>query len=324
MKKFWNVSKPTNEIYIYGEIVSDPENYAEITATGFAFDLNCFNGEPITVRINSRGGEIFPALAMYNLLKNYEGEVTVIIDGICASAATLVACAGKKIYMAKNAMYMTHLPKVSLDADFTEKDLCGINEVLGKLKNIILEIYAQKMNKKFDEVALLLESEVWYTAEEAKKLGFVDELIEEPPLQVTDIKNSIYNSLMAKEETRLSNENLLTQIKNLLNRKKDKTDSDEIRNAEIFRLKGLNNKRGTNPVINAIIDAAIKKGTSIEDIQEYLDAVAKVNYRDIASQEILNLIEDNLTSGGAEVGGNFPLTVQNQSDLVVKYANGGK
>ena len=87
---FWNKISDS-EIYIYGDIVAEKFFDAEVTAKQFADDLKSC-GENVTLRINSNGGDCFTALAISNLIKQSDKNITVSIDGICASAATLIAC----------------------------------------------------------------------------------------------------------------------------------------------------------------------------------------------------------------------------------------
>ena len=95
---FWKFVNSTNsaDIYIYGEISSQKWDDSDVTAKDFVEDLNKAKNKNVTVHINSSGGDVFQALAIYNSLKNYEGQVTISVEGVCASAATIIACAGQR------------------------------------------------------------------------------------------------------------------------------------------------------------------------------------------------------------------------------------
>ena len=96
-KKFWNVKNEDDkaELILYGEISSESWYGDEITPKQFAEDLKSLNDKDLTVRLNSPGGDVFAAHAIYNLLKAYKGSVDVVIDGLAASAATIIMCAGR-------------------------------------------------------------------------------------------------------------------------------------------------------------------------------------------------------------------------------------
>ena len=331
--KFWDANLEKNEIYIYGDIVSEQWFNEEVTARAFAEDLNSFSGE-INIHINSNGGDIFAAMAIGNLISQYPDTVNVYIDGICASAATLIACSADYVYMAKNALLMTHAPEVGLNDFFSGKELEKVLESLKKIEQSILETYSARLKLTAEKSAALLSEEMWYTAEEAKAAGFIDEITEEIPLQVDDAKKIIFMNSMkiknyknAREKIRMDKQNLLQQIKNLLNKGSASRGADQnIRDQEMLRIRNLNALRGENAAVNAIIDTAIKKGSSIEDIQDYVEAVKDISVTDKTAKEILNLIEDNLKSGASGVN-NFSLAekeAKTQIDLIAKYANGGK
>lgn len=129
----------------------------------------------IDVRINSDGGDVFEAIAMYNFLKAQKARVNVYIDGIAASAASIVACAGK-IFMPSNSMMMIHNPIGSVYGE--AEDMRETADVLDKIRDSIAGIYAAKTGKNLDEITLLMKAETWLTADEAYNFGLADKIIE--------------------------------------------------------------------------------------------------------------------------------------------------
>lgn len=140
----------------------------------------------ITVRINSSGGDIFSALSCYNLLK---GKCNVEILGLAASAATIIAMAGKKISAASNSLFMIHSPKAMLVDYYDKQSLDKLSNTLAKTEESILAAYRTRV-ENFQMPA----DDLWLTAAEAKSLGFVDEIQGEVPV-VMDAGNLFINSI---------------------------------------------------------------------------------------------------------------------------------
>ena len=147
-KKFWEIkNKATDEkaeLLLYGEISDATWWGDEVTPRQFADDLSTCNGKDLVVRINSPGGDVFAAQAIYNLLKSYAGDVTVHIDGICASAATVVACAGNRVIMPDNALYMIHNPHAVLIDAYDAVGLSKLESELHAVKKTITNVYQKK------------------------------------------------------------------------------------------------------------------------------------------------------------------------------------
>ena len=139
--------------------------------------LDLFNSLPddeITVKLNSYGGDIGTALAIYKRLHEREG-VTVEVEGIAASAATLIACAGK-CRMAANALYMIHSPMIELYGNYNRSAMETDIEALLAIESQMLKIYAEKTWLDEKTLEEMMISETWLTANEAKSKGFVDEI----------------------------------------------------------------------------------------------------------------------------------------------------
>ncbi len=160
------------EVAIYDEIGAHG-----VSAKGFLAELGALpDGTPVDLRLNSPGGSVFDAVAIYNALKRHAGTVTVWIDGIAASAASYVAMAGDEIVMPENAFLMIHDP--SGLAMGTAGDMRAMAEALDKIAGSLVRGYAAKSGKSDDEIAALMAAETWFDAADAVAAGFADRLAE--------------------------------------------------------------------------------------------------------------------------------------------------
>ena len=321
---FWNKTSDS-EIYIYGDIVDTEFNFATFEATNvakkFAEDLNAC-GENVTIHINSNGGDCFTALAISNLISQSKKNITASIDGICASAATLISSACKKVCMAENALMMVHLPMTLLCDFYNAIELAKIESSLNKVRDAILTTYENKTGQDILFLTKLMNAETFMTAEEAQELHFVDEITGAVDVEVDDAnKILVFNSLnlkknyytKAKEKLHMDNKSLLDKIKNLLKGETEEKISEtkpetaenienRIRAEEIQRIKNLNAERCGIEAVNALIDIAIAEGKTVSDIENYISAIKKLPPpENKVRDEILKLIEDNLNSGAENV-----------------------
>ena len=160
------------EVLIYDEIGA----YG-VSAKGFLAELGALPGDAaIDLRLNSPGGSVFDAVAIFNALKRHTGEVTVWIDGIAASAASYVAMAGDTIVMPENAFLMIHDPSGLVMG--TAEDMRSTAEALDKVKGSLIQGYTGKSGKSDDEIAALMAAETWLDAKDALELGFIDRIAE--------------------------------------------------------------------------------------------------------------------------------------------------
>ena len=157
------------EIAIYDEI-----GFWGTTARDFMEQLKPLAEAPaIIVRINSPGGDAFDGLTIHNALARFKGEVRVHVDGLAASAASVIAMAGSTITMAENAMMMIHEPWGIVIG--TADDMAAMGEALGKLNSAIVTTYCRRSDMDPEECAALLKAETWLTADEAIAHGLADE-----------------------------------------------------------------------------------------------------------------------------------------------------
>lgn len=180
MKKFWEVRNEVNsnsEILLYGPIAGEKSWWDDkVTPKDFEADLESLGNKPVTVRVNSPGGDVFAAHAIFNMLKHYKGSVTVVIDGLAASAATIIAMAGDKIVMPSNSLMMIHNPAIGLYDYYSASDLQSVMDALGKIKDSIIAAYRTKCKCTAEEITAMMDAETWLNAEECLEKGFCDKI----------------------------------------------------------------------------------------------------------------------------------------------------
>jgi len=186
VNKFWqikNISDDEAEIVLYGEIYSDGGLWLDeegniTTPRQFYDDLKALGDvKKLTVRINSIGGDIFAAQAIYTQLKSHKAKVVAIIDGIAASAASVVAMAGDVVKMPNNALMMIHNPAMGMLGYFTADEMKKYAKQLEVVKEGIIHAYAGKTGLDAERISRMMDKETWMTGKEAKELGFVDEIL---------------------------------------------------------------------------------------------------------------------------------------------------
>ena len=180
MNNFWNVVRAAAnkaELLIYGEISSFSFWGDEVTPKEVNEMLNAIgdNVSELTVRINSPGGDVFAGVAIHSMLKRHSANVTVYVDGLAASIASIIALAGNKIVMPKGSLLMIHRPMGSARMSRSE-GLRQRADLLDKIENEMIDLYASKSGMTAEQLKPLLEAETWYTADEAKNAGFIDEV----------------------------------------------------------------------------------------------------------------------------------------------------
>lgn len=163
------------EIYIYDEI-----GYWGVTARQFVNDLKALGDVThINLHINSPGGDVFDGIAIFNALKHHGAAITVHIDGLAASMASVIAMVGNPVIMPENTMMMIHKPWGFAGGD--ANDMRDYAELLDKVESVLIPAYAAKTGKSSDEIAAMLEDETWMDGSECVELGFADQVT--PSLQ---------------------------------------------------------------------------------------------------------------------------------------------
>ena len=178
------------EIYIYDEI-----GFWGITAKDFIDALKALGEvETIDLFINSPGGDVFAGTAIYNALKRHDARVTVYVDGLAASAASLVAMAGDEVVMPENSMMMVHNPSGLVIG--TAEDMEKMADTLGKIKSGLVAAYVARSGLSDEEVEEIMSAETWLTAADAVELGFADR-VEGPVMAVANFDLSRFKNVPA-------------------------------------------------------------------------------------------------------------------------------
>lgn len=178
MRKFWNWVRNTDggerTLYLNGPIAEETWWGDEVTPQLFKEDLMAGSGD-ITVSINSPGGDVFAAAQIYNMLMEYKGNVTVKIDAIAASAASVIAMAGGEVHMSPVSMLMIHNPATVSIGDSDE--MLRAKALLDEVKESILNAYELKTDLPRDKLADMMTAETWMNAKMAVELGFADTIM---------------------------------------------------------------------------------------------------------------------------------------------------
>ena len=180
MNKFWNWTVTNNDekteriLTLSGVIAEESWFDDEVTPKIFRDELMSGEGD-ITVWINSPGGDCIAAAQIYNMLLEYKGNVTIKIDGIAASAESVVAMAGNKVIMSPVSMLMIHNPMTMAAGDTTE--MKKAISMLTEVKESIINAYELKTGMSRDKIAKLMDAETWMDANKAVELGFADEIL---------------------------------------------------------------------------------------------------------------------------------------------------
>ena len=177
MRHFWNwVKNDDNTRTLYLEGVIAEESWFKDDVTPAMFKEELFSGSgPITLHINSPGGDCIAASQIYTMLMDYPHDVTVQIDGMAASAASVIAMAGTHVRMSPTSMIMVHNPFTAAMGD--SEEMRKAIQLLDEVKESIINAYQIKTGLSRAKLSHLMDSETWMNAKKAKELGFCDEIL---------------------------------------------------------------------------------------------------------------------------------------------------
>lgn len=316
-----------SDIYLYGDIVRTMERFEDTSAAGLIYDLNGVEGD-VTLHVNSAGGDVFAALAIYNALKNYSGNVTVSIDGLAASAASLIAMGGSRVTMASNALMMIHLPSAELIGYFDTQDLSKLQAQLSAVEQSLVAVYSTRISEA--DARRMMQAETWLSAQEALDLGLIDEITDEVPLAIDDKHKFLFVNKLAVSTKNFDADKLrrAMEVKTMDEQKI----IAQVRQQELSRIRDLQALRCDNAAVNAIVDVALSDGRTVAEVQNYIDAVKKIPAPEPApavndvADKIVAVIRDQLTSGAENVPSQPAPTPEDvrkeQGDRIVNIANG--
>jgi len=206
----WVYAETTGDrtLFLNGPIAEETWYGDEVTPKLFKDELLSGSG-PVTVYINSPGGDVFAAAQIYNALMEYSGPVTVKIDGVAASAASVIAMAGGEVHMSPVSMLMVHNPATLAWGDAEE--MLRAKALLDEVKESIINSYELKTGLSRAKLSHLMDNETWMNANKAVELGFADKIMftgEEEPINGTPGNNTspgmmfsrvaVTNSLLGK------------------------------------------------------------------------------------------------------------------------------
>ncbi|RPF48252.1 ATP-dependent Clp protease protease subunit [Hydrogenoanaerobacterium saccharovorans] len=321
-KHFWSfrnsAEKNTSpELILYGDIASETWWGDEVTPKQFTEELTALgNVDEIVVRINSGGGDVFAANAIYTRLKDNPAKITVKIDGWAASAATIVAMAGDTIEIPGNGVFMVHDPKMGVLGYFSESEFVKLSEELKVIKQSIVNGYALKTGKDEAEIAAIMATETWYDGKQAVDAGFCDKLMFEEietaientsklivnsvPLDISrfpDMPISLINRIATHTQSSFLNTSTQNQTKE---ERENMTENKDI--------KTVNDLKAVYPELTKQVadNAALAERTRIKDIEEMaLDGfdsivnVAKFEKPVAAADVAMQIVAEQKKQGGS-------------------------
>jgi ATP-dependent Clp protease protease subunit len=219
-RKFWNWARDEDSdartLYLDGTIAEESWFDDDVTPKAFKADLNAGEGD-IVIWINSPGGDCIAASQIYSMLMDYKGKVTVKIDGIAASAASVIAMAGTEVLMAPTALMMVHNPLTIAigDSEEMQKAIAMLDEV----KESIINAYEIKTGQSRAKLSHLMDAETWLNANKAIELGFADGILEDEKkrIQPDDVtyafsRRAVTNSLLNKVKPKIPKQNKGTPV----------------------------------------------------------------------------------------------------------------
>ena len=286
-------------------------------------------GQDVEVHISSIGGSAFEAIGMYDALKKYPGNVTTFIDSLAASAASIIAMAGRKVVMSKYAMLMIHKPMVGSggNADQPQSDINMLDIVQSRLAGI----YMDKTGLDEATVNELINATTWMTADQAKDLGFIDEIEDYSGSEVTNLASMI---TFAGHAAPAVYKRVLNKLQIAQNEMKD-TDKELIQKTTSVLdrvmnfFKSVTNKTVTNKgAINHIGPVAVgtkvtnEAGEDMEDGDYEVDNAGKKVKMTVKNSVVTNMEDEEVTNAAdteeekevANVLNSFNLKVTNKAE----------
>jgi ATP-dependent Clp protease protease subunit len=213
-------------LFLNGTIAEESWFDDDVTPELFREELNSGSGD-ITVWINSPGGDCVAAAQIYNMLMDYKGNVTVKIDGIAASAASVIAMAGTTVLMAPTALMMIHNPATMAFGDHNEMQKAI--EMLSEVKESIINAYELKTGLSRAKLDHIMEDETWMNAKKAIELNFADGMLEDEKSEALDISAYAFSSKQVENA-------LLNKLTEKVQAKEDKKPEPEVTGRSVDEL----------------------------------------------------------------------------------------
>ena len=269
-KKFWNwkshktLNQANEEVAervleLHGTIAEESWFDDDVTPQLFKDELNSGSGD-ITVWINSPGGDCVAAAQIYNMLTQYKGNVTVKIDGIAASAASVIAMAGNIVLMSPVSMMMIHNPATVAFGDHAEMQKAI--DMLAEVKESIINAYVIKTGLSRSKLSHLMDAETWMDANKAVELGFADDIITRAKTKPNTDSEEDDDDESTEEKEKKTSDSMLFSRKAVNNALMNKLEKHYVQSKETVTKQ-------------AEISAPANKGTPAKDIKERLDFIKK-------------------------------------------------
>ena len=301
--KFWNFTEVTGEegeeeaeLILCGDIASQ-ESWWRDTITPGIFDreLKALGDvKKITVRINSGGGDVFAANAIYARLKDHKAHIVVKVDGWAASAATIIVMAGDETYITRNGVFMIHDPKSFMCGYYGAQDCVKMSNTLETIKQAIINGYADKTGRKQEEISQLMSDETWWTGEDAVNNGFIDKLSFLNESEEEESENVIDAGLYVVNKVTMNSsfKNMPDNIKGLFkvvnstpainNKTPIKNKESEEKKEMAVEIKNVNDLTNAYPdLVKEIVNTAI---TGERNRIKAIDEVTLEGYEDLATE----------------------------------------
>ncbi len=207
MKKFWQIKNQSNEevdLLIY-DAIGEGNNPKEL-----ALAINNIKAPVLNIRINSGGGDLFAGQAIYNIIKGFNGLKRVYIDGIAASAASIIAMAGGEIIIPSNTLLMIHNAQALSYGD--SQHFNKLANDLNKMNSTLVAVYQQKTGLEANKIQEMLDNETWLSANEALELGFVTQVVDAMDIVAKVTSNKFFLNGIFVETNNIKNKSRLQQF----------------------------------------------------------------------------------------------------------------
>ena len=211
-------SDSSSRLTIYGDI--GDYWWDSTSAKDVEEALKSISSDHIEVHINSPGGDAFDGIAIYNQLKNHPATITVYVDGLAASAASIIAMAADELIMNTGSMLMIH--EASILTWGTKKEIKAALNALEGLDKSLADIYMTRFKGERSEIETFIENETWFTVDEAIAVGLADKANEVEDVQVEEVdpeefKNSVLARFKTQPAVASSNKSILENFKRQAN-----------------------------------------------------------------------------------------------------------
>lgn len=280
----------TNNLTMKEILIYDIIGSFDLTAKNVIEQIGEANGQDILVRINSVGGDVFEGMAIYNALKKYDGNVKVEIEGLSASMASIIMLAGDEVNASENSLIMVHNPSAGVMGE--SKDLTKRAELLDKMKSQMVTIYKGKSNLSEDEIITMMDEETWFTAEEAKNIGLIDNVTESIKIAAHFDLNKITNNVPEWVTEKYTNQNKseMEEVKNMF---------EELKSAiASFVSNTTEENKKDDVIVNIADDESIKN--QIVGFSEKLAELDEIHNELDSAQSLIATMEESIANMEAE------------------------